>query len=170
MTCRSIKKAEKFFLPMEALFLRAFEERAPVWTCTGVLILFRFAFTPSSRRETSPRTSEGPLPYAPGIGVSISALGYSKSFDSGSPRFDERAASLVALRCPFLRPDPGPPGPPDGEWFEKELVGKVCERLAPGRRIGYGGCIICFLSATSSYCCETKAAFFPTKASEMTNG
>ena len=123
MTRRSIKKAEKFLMPTEALFPGAFEERAFAWACTGVLILFRFAFTPSSRRETSPRTSEGSLPYAPDIGVSISTLGYSESFDSGSPRFNERATGLVALRRPFLRPDGRQS---DGGWFEKELVGKEC--------------------------------------------
>ena len=70
-----------------------------------------------------PRTSEGSLPYAPDIGVSISTLGYSESFDSGSPRFNERATGLVALRRPFLRPDGRQS---DGGWFEKELFGKEC--------------------------------------------
>ena len=96
MTRPGIKKAEKFFIPMEALFIGAFEVRAFVWARWGVLILFRFAFTSFSRREASPLTSEGSLPYAPDIGVSISTLGYSESFDSGSPRFNERAmASLL---------------------------------------------------------------------------
>ncbi len=96
MTRPGIKKAEKFFIPMEALFIGAFEVRAFVWARWGVLILFRFAFTSFSRREASPLTSEGSLPYAPGIGESISTLGYSESFDSGSPRFNERAmASLL---------------------------------------------------------------------------
>ena len=45
MTRRSIKKAEKIFETMEALFPGAFEESASIWTCAGVLILSGFAFT-----------------------------------------------------------------------------------------------------------------------------